>query len=194
MLIFWVTKLTAMNLRRAILMHLHKTGVYTDISEFIMNKFEVENQDAYNEINLTITRLFKEELIALTSIRHNNYLFGNQISDYILTFAAFRENNLVLEAKITPIGIEKVEEWKLRKSVKKTNRVSRRMSRLAVGFAGVTLIISALQFFKKPDELLQPTLQSLQKELEQSRLSQPRETDRLIDGLKTDTVRVKISK
>lgn len=184
-----------MNLRRAILMHLHKTGVYTDISEFIMNQFEAENQEAYTEIEITITRLIKEDLIRITSISNQNYLFGHQISDYILTFAAFREKNLVLEAKITPIGIEKVEEWKLRKSVKKTNRVSRRMARLAVLFAGLTVVTAVLQFTKKPDELLQPTIDSLRQEVKSFRLSLPLQTDRLIDGLKKDSVVcVKISK
>lgn len=57
-----------------------------------------------------------------------------------------------------------------------------------------TIVVSILQYTKKPDELIQPTLQSIQKEVQSLKESQRQQMSSLEGFLKNDTVHVKISK
>lgn len=74
-----------------------------------------------------------------------------------------------------------------------TNRVSRRMSRLAVFFAAVAAIIAILEYFKKPDEYIHKQVEYLQKEVLSIQKILPQQKESLKIDL-SDTLNVRISR
>lgn len=78
-------------------------------------------------------------------------------------------------------------------SVIDTNQISRRIGWIALFIAGAAALASIAQYFKKPDELIQPSLDTLNKEVKLLRESLQKEVPNL--KIHTgDTLNVKVSK
>jgi len=79
------------------------------------------------------------------------------------------------------------------KSVVDTNKISTRTGWIALFIAGAAAIASVAQYFKKPDELIQQSLDTLNKEIKLLRQSLHKEVSNLkIHSI--DTLNVKVSR